>query len=569
MQTLPREILSLLADGRLSGNTLKTVRRFSQTVVGQKLLLKRTTAAYGIDALLALGPESHGEFRADPTPLRSESSKKKPVRWHDQKLGELPQDPSRQTASHLRAGYLNGDFTPSDVFEAMVKRIERLDFGLAVFSPFVELDISRGRRSARESTERYAKKKSLGPLDGVPVPVKDQHDMTGLPTRGGTAYRHTIATDDGFLIRALEDGGAVVYGKTHTTEWGINAAGFNPHFDMPRNVFNQDRGAGGSSTGAGVAVALGLSPVAGGSDGGGSVRIPAAMNGIFGIKPTFARIGRSGDIFGGGTMSTVGPLGQSTSDLVDFLSIAAAKADPNDFASMAAPDQKDFGKKLRESLGRGVRGCRIGIIHADWRDATTPLALAANSALKALEFEGAELVDIDLPLAPYVSALGVSIFGLETLGGLIDDRVRHGGAMSEELQLLTQLLGGISAHDYMMAQRTREKLRRQMQAVFEQVDLLAYPSTADQAAPYRVLDNRVELADEVATRALCRYTFLANLTGLPAGTVPLGFHGGLPMGLQLVGDAWDETSVLAGMAHCERLGLTALDSPAGYRFLLP
>lgn len=568
MQTLPREILSLLADGRLSGSTLKAVRRFSQTGIGHKLLLKRTTASYGIDALMALGPEAVGEFRTDPTPLRSESSEKRSVHWEDQGLGALPLDSSRQTAAHLHEGYLNGDFTPTEVFEALVKRIERRDFGLAVFSPFVELDLERGRQAARESTERYASKQSLGPLDGVPVPVKDQHEMTGLPTHGGTSYRQEIATEDGFLIKALQAGGAVVYGKTHTTEWGINAVGFNPHFDMPRNVYNQDRGAGGSSTGAGVAVALGLSPVAGGSDGGGSIRIPAAMNGIFGIKPTFARIGRSGDIFGSGTMSTVGPLGQSTSDLVDFLSLTAAKADPNDSASMAAPDQKNFGKKLRASLGRGVRGCRIGIIHADWRDATTPLALAANSALKALEFEGAKLVDIDFPLAPYVSALGVSIFGLETLGGLLSDLVCHGDAMSEELQLLTQLLSGFSAHDYMLAQRMREKLRRQMQAVFEQVDLLAYPSTADQAALYRVLDNRVEIADEVATRALCRYTFLANLTGLPAGTVPLGMHAELPMGLQLVGDAWDEAGVLAAMAHCERLELTTMDRPAGYRFLL-
>ncbi len=568
MQTLPREILSLLADGRLSGSTLKAVRRFSQTSVGQKLLLKKTTAAYGIDVLMALGPDSLGEFRTDPTPLRSETSQKKSVRWEDQKLGALPADFSRQTASHLRAGYLNGDFTPSEVFETLIKRIERRDFGLAVFSPFVELDLERGRRVAKESTTRYAKKQSLGVLDGVPVPLKDQHHMAGLPTRGGTAYRQELAVEDGFLVKALSAGGAVIYGKTHTTEWGMNAAGFNPHFDMPRNVYNQDRGAGGSSTGAGVAVALGLSPVAGGSDGGGSIRIPAALNGVFGIKPTFSRIGRSDDIFGAGTMSTVGPLGQSTSDLVDFLSIAAAKADPSDFASLAAPDQKDFGKKLRASLGRGVRGCRIGIIHADWNDATTPLALAANSALKALEFDGAELVDIDFPLSPYVSALGVSIFGLETLGGLLDDLVRHGDAMSEELQLLAQLLSGISAREYMLAQRMRDKLRRQMQTVFEQVDLLAYPSTADQAASYRVLDNGVEITDEVVTRALCRYTFLANLTGLPAGTVPLGFHAELPMGLQLVGDAWDESSVLAAMAHCERLGLTTMDRPAGYRFLM-
>lgn len=565
MQKLPQEILSLMNSGRLSGRTLTAVRRFAQTRTGQAVLLKRTMASYGIDALMALGPESLGEFRTDATPLSSGFLQKRSARWKDQKLGDLPVDTARQTAEQLRAGYLNGDFTPLDVFEALVKRIERRDFGLAVFSPFVDLNLERARQAALESGERYAKKQPLGPLDGVPVPLKDQHHMRGLPTRGGAQYREEPVAEDGFLVRALQAGGAVIFGKTHTTEWGINAAGFNPHFDMPRNVYNQDRGAGGSSTGAGVAVALGLSPVASGSDGGGSVRIPAAMNGVFGIKPTFARIGRSGDIFGGGTVSTVGPLGQSTRDLVDFLEVAAARADREDPASLAAPDVANFGKKLRASLGRGVQGCRIGIIQADWRDAATPLALAANTAVKALEDEGAELVDIDLPLAPYVSALGVSIFGLETLGGLIGDLARHGRAMSEEMQLLLALLSGISAHDYLQAQRVRAQLRRQLQAIFEQVDVLAYPTTAVQAAPYRVLDNRMEIADEVVTRGLTRYTFLANLTGLPAGTVPMGLHAELPMGLQIVGDAWDEASVLAVMAHCERLGLTAIDRPAGYR----
>ncbi|MBA2664837.1 MAG: amidase [Bradymonadaceae bacterium] len=564
MKPGPLNLAALLATPRLSGAALTLVRRVAQTRAGQALLLGRTFSSYGIDRLLALEAEARCDLQFDARPLTGAP----PRGWHDAELGAPGLDPARQSAAELRAGYLAADFTPLEVFDALARRIDSADFGQAVFSPFVALDMRRGREAARESSERYLNQRSLGPLDGVPVPVKDQHHLEGLPTRCGTAYRNERAAADGYLVRMLRAGGALVYAKTHSTEWGMNPAGFNPHFDMPRNVFHRDRGAGGSSTGAAVAVGLGLSPLASGSDGGGSVRIPAAMNGIFGIKPSFVRIGRSGDDFGSGTVSTVGPLGQSTTDLVDFLQVAASGRDPHDPTSWWAPEDADLVSKWRAALGRGVRGCRIGIIESEWRDAPAALALSAHAALKELEREGAVLVDVSLPLAAHAPALGVVTIGTETMGNLTDDFELYGESMSEELRLILHLLATISARDFLKAQRTREQLRRQVRAVFGQLDLLAMPTTAAQAAVYEVSDNRVHIADEQATRDMCRFTFLANLTGLPAGSVPVGLQAGMPVGLQFIGDAWDEASVLAAMAHCERLEISKHASPPDYRRLI-
>jgi aspartyl-tRNA(Asn)/glutamyl-tRNA(Gln) amidotransferase subunit A len=531
---------------------------------------------WGADIILSMLGREHGLYSLRDLPVSARPSADvharpiagaPPRQWEDARL-VLP-EPAPGSARALRMAYQSGQTDPVQVLARLKGRIESKDFGRSTHSPFVALCPERAQRAAEASRARYRDGGVLGPLDGVPVPVKDEHHLAGLPTRGGTAYLEHPVDEDSFCIRALLAAGAVIPGKTHTTEWGMNPWGMNPHFEMPRNVWSSAHGAGGSSTGSGVAVALGMAPVAIGSDGGGSIRIPSALNGIYGLKPTFIRIGRTGDIFASGSMSHIGPLGSSTEDLVDLMCAVGAAHDPDDPISTDAPAGPAVAQSWRDALGRGVRGCRIGVLHGEWAEASAEVAAAGAAALSALEAEGAILVPVDIPLASQAHPIGVMNIATETMGALTDDFLSEADKMGDDLRLLLNLFQRVRARDYLIATRTRAGLRRQVAAAIAGVDILAMPSTLSTAPDYPLSETGVAISDDTATRDMCRFAFLANITGLPAGTVPVGMDAdGLPIGLQLVGDAWDEASVIAVMAHCERTGISARKTAPGWQDLL-
>lgn len=542
---------------RLTGLSLVAARRFAETQGGARILRQKVFRDYRIAPLLELPPEARVPLSVHPGPLPQNRRRG----WKGQDL-EPPTGPSHcTTAAGLRRAYEQGDVTPVDVLAEIRRRVEDANFGEAHFSPFCCLDFEGAEQAAQASARRYENGESLGPLDGIPVPLKDQHLMEGLSIRVGSAYLEQVAEVDAHLVEVLRDAGALLYGKTHTTEWGMNPCGFCSHFSLPRNVYSGDHGAGGSSTGTAVAIALGLAPVGSGSDGGGSIRIPAAMNGIFGIKPTFVRIGRTGDLMGSSSVATSGPLGVSTTDLVDFLSVAATAKDSADPTRRWSPRQRNLGERWRRALGRGVRGCRIGIPRSEWDELDEALQQPTLDALRQLEADGAELVDIDVPLMAHAPAIGVLTIAMETLANLEDAYDRHADAFSDELRMSLAMARTIDAAEFLRAQRTRAALKQAVRDVLDDVDLIALPTTRTTASEYPVELDQVPVADDDAIRAMTRYTFLANVTGLPAGSVPVGLHRDLPFGVQFVGGAWDEASVLAAMAHAERQQWTRLPAP--------
>jgi aspartyl-tRNA(Asn)/glutamyl-tRNA(Gln) amidotransferase subunit A len=545
---------------RIRGAALRAVRRLSQTALGARTLRASALREFGLDALLALPVEARPAAQVSVRPLQAAP----PRAWEDAGLSPpAPPPGGPRTAAQLVAAYTEGRAAPDAVLERLLAHLARGDHGASTHSPFVALDAEGARQAAAASAGRYREGRPLGPLDGVPVPVKDHFDMAGLPTRGGSAYLQGVASADAFLVATLRRQGAVLVGKTHLTEFGMTPTGHNPHFLMPRNPYRADRAAGGSSTGSAVAVALGYAPAAVGSDGGGSIRTPAALNGVFGLKPTFLRISRTGDIFSG-TVGHTGPLGAGAQDLVDFLAAATAERDPEDALTRDQPDAGGAGAAAwRRALGRGVRGCRVGVVRGEWRDAAPAIQRACEAALRALEAEGAQLVEVELPAAAHALAMGVLTIGGEARGGLDDDLRAHAGAMSDDLVVQMNLLGTVSAREFFLAQRSRTWLRQQVATALLGVDVLALPTTACLAPAYAPSEDRVAISDTPALLGLCRYAFLGNLTGLPAGSVPVGMAEGLPVGLQLVGDAWDEASVLAVMAHLERLGVSHLPPPPG------
>jgi aspartyl-tRNA(Asn)/glutamyl-tRNA(Gln) amidotransferase subunit A len=345
----------------------------------------------------------------------------------------------------------------------------------------------------------------------------------------------------------------VIIGQTPMTEFGLSPLGCNPHRRMPRNPHDPTRLAGGSSTGSAVAVATGVTPVSLGCDGGGSIRIPAALSGVFGLKPTFGRIPAVGLGLGATSVVHLGPLGVSSAELASFVEICSGAHDDDPISSLG-PELAQG--ELTRALGRGVRGLRIGVDEAEWSAAAADIAGPCRSALAELEKAGAQLVPIRLQLAEHAAAIGYLTLGVEAYAVMNGLRLRHMDAMGLDVQLVLSGIDTFRPDDYIDGQRLRQGLRLETAEVLRNVDLIALPTTGRSAPPVTDEEARNGFLDPPLLDAMCRYAFLANLTGLPAVSVPVGEdRDGMPVGLQLIGDAWDEACVLQASAMLERVGV--------------
>jgi aspartyl-tRNA(Asn)/glutamyl-tRNA(Gln) amidotransferase subunit A len=499
----------------------------------------------GIDALLTLGEKARG-----PVPFGIEPRRARPS--HARESAGLP--PPRSATSPRSAGalaeaYRSGASDPERVVGRALEHAE--SFGSR--SPLVARDDGRAARDARASSERYRAGTPLGDLDGVPFVVKEEMDAEGYATRLGTSFMpHTPAQRDAVLVARLRAAGAVLIGQTPMTEYGLSPLGVNPNRRMPENAHRPGHLAGGSSTGSAVAVALGLSPLGLGTDGGGSIRVPAAHNGVFGIKPSFGRIPCTGHgVYGGTSVVHFGIIATGTRDLALALT-AGAGGDDDDPPSRVAPPFAPG--ELEGALGRGVRGLTLGVPDSEWARASDAVTGPGRAALRALEAEGATLVSLELPLLRHAAAVGYLSIAIEAAAGLreVDALVRD--RLSADLQVFLAGVSAFSPTDYVHAQRVREALRAEVASALARVDLIVLPTTGDVAPPITPAEARSGIIDTIALDATCRFVFLGNLLGLPACSVPVGRDpSGLPVGLQLIGDAWDEACILGAAAHLERL----------------
>ncbi len=540
---------------RLTGAVLRSVVAATSAEPVRRAVVALMRRELGMEAALAL-PAS----QRDALPL---SVRPVTARPHHQRPSEdlpIPEpSPILPSAAVFQARYRDGLAAPDAVCERALAEARRLGSATPAMTCLCALATESAMRDARASAERWARGEPLGPLDGVPVPIKEEVDIEGIGYRLGTSFiPRSEASSDATAVRRLRAAGAIILGHTPMTEMGMSPLGGNVHREMPRNAHAADRLPGGSSSGSAIAVAVGLAPVALGSDGGGSIRIPSCFNGVFGLKPTFGRVSRHGDGFGG-TVDHLGPIGASAYDLAVFLE-AVSGPDPEDELTHMTPAVEPG--ELVEALRRGVRGLRIGVLEGELDAADPAVAKACREALSALERDGAELVPCELPLAQHAPGIGYLTIGLETYVSLLATRRDQFDRMGPDLQLLCRLLAGMRADDYLDAQCLRSTLRLQTAELLREVDVIALPTTANVAPPVTDADMKQGFADTPALAAACRFAFLGNLTGLPAGTAPVGSgEAGLPVGLQILGDAFDERSVLAVLAHLERSGAASVRSP--------
>ncbi|HEY2518001.1 MAG TPA: amidase [Polyangiaceae bacterium] len=539
---------------RLSGYALASLARLARSRAGGTALRGILRAELKVGQLTSL-PDA---LRADLPPSVRPLQARPPRTPEDAGLPVPGGNAWAGTSESFTVAYRDGMTTPRAVVERALDAARELASRNPSVGPLLDIAASDAMAAAEASTKRWKNGRALGPLDGVPCAVKEQTAVRGLPRKSGASYSDpSVQKEDATIVARLRDRGAIPLGTTPMTEWGMNPFGCSPHRTLPRNPHGTDCIAGGSSTGSGVAVATGLVPYAMGADGGGSIRIPAALNGVFGIKPTWGRVSRHGDS-SVDSVSHLGPLASSTLDLARVLEVIGAPdaADPQTERAPALP-----GGSLERALGRGVKGLRIGVEEREWRDAPRGIAKACEAALEALEKAGARMTKVQIPLARYAAAIGYVTIGLEILAGHRAEWRDHRDEFGPDLQVGFSTLSTLSGLEVLDAVRLRGGLRRQAMTVFGEIDLLALPSTATTAAQITATEM-TSFLDPSLLDAICRYTFLGNLTGLPAASVPVGKDAhGLPIGFQLVGDAWDEATVLAACAHLERLGVARAERP--------
>ena len=427
--------------------------------------------------------------------------------------------------------------SPVEVTQAYLERIDSLNQTL---NAYITVTSDQALADARRCEAEILRGDYRGPLHGVPVALKDLYDTAGVRTTAASKiYAQRVPDEDAASVARLRAAGAVIIGKTNLHEFAYGVTTDSSYFGATRNPWDLERVAGGSSGGSGAAVAAGLCAAATGSDTGGSIRIPAALCGIVGLKPTYGRISCHGVLPLSWTLDHPGPMTRTVYGAAVMLA-AMAGHDPCDPA--AAEPVPDYAAGLRD----GVVGLRIGVdprwalsgIHQEVR-------AAFQEALAVLEDLGAEIVEVSVPWVEEGMDAALTILMAEATG--IHEEFLRTRPDDYQPDVRARLEKGfvVRGIDYGRARRAGELLRRDFVLLFQKVDLLATPMCG---IPAPKLGQREVIIDRETVPVmgpLTRYTRVFNLTGLPAISVPCGFSSeGLPIGLQLVGRAWDEAMVL-------------------------
>lgn len=467
--------------------------------------------------------------------------------------------PHQLTIAELSQGLQEKTFSSKELTEFFLSRIRQLD---SAYNSFVTLDEEKALQSAKEADEKLARG-AQGALLGVPVAHKDIFCTRGITTTCGSKMLHNFVPPyDATVVTKCSASGAVTLGKTNMDEFAMGSSNETSYFGPVKNPWNTGTVPGGSSGGSAAAVAARLAPAATGTDTGGSIRQPAALCGITGLKPTYGRVSRYGMIAFASSLDQGGPMTRDARDAAILLN-AMAGHDPKDSTSAQRPAE-DFGARLEHS----IKGLKIGIPKEYFDDRLdNRMAETVQQAIGELEKLGAQLVDIELPNSPlsvpayYVIAPAEASSNLSRFDGVrygyrcadpqdLEDlytRTRSEGFGDEVKRRILVGTYALSAgyYDayYRKAQQIRRLIKNDFDKAFEQVDVIAGPTSPSPA--FRFGEKQ---SDPVSMYLEDIYTIAVNLAGLPGMSVPAGFIDNLPVGLQLIGNYYDEARLL-NIAH--------------------
>ena len=468
--------------------------------------------------------------------------------------------PTGLTLHELGERFRQRELTPSDATRAYLVRIESLD---PQVKAYLTVTAEQALRQAADADRRFKAGAPRGPLDGVPLAVKDVLCTRGIRTTcGSRILERFVPPYDATAVARLEEAGAVLLGKLNMDEFAMGSSTENSGFFPTRNPWDLTRVPGGSSGGSAAAVAADLAGAALGTDTGGSIRQPAAFCGTVGLKPTYGRVSRYGLVAFASSLDQIGPLAKDVEDAAIVLQ-AIAGHDPMDSTSvdMPVPD-------YRAGLQRGVEGLRVGIPAEYFIEGLDPeVEAAVRAAIGTLEQLGARTQPVSLPHTEYGLAAYYLIAPAEASSNLARyDGVKYGLRVPRARDLIEMysrtraagfgaevkrrimlgtyaLSAGYYDAYYGKAQRVRTLVRRDFQQAFERVDVIAAPTTPGVAFKFGDKEDPLQMyLNDV-------FTIPVNLSGLPGVSIPAGFTmAGLPIGLQLIGRAFDEATLL-GVAH--------------------
>lgn len=431
-----------------------------------------------------------------------------------------------------------GDLSPVDLTLAHLERIRLLD---PKINSYITVTSKRALSEAEEVTDQIRQEKLGGYIAGIPVGLKDLIKTKGvLTTAGSKFFADYVPDNDAFVVRRLAGAGAINLGKLNMHEIALGVTNVNPHFGPCRNPWNLERVSGGSSGGSAAALAAGLCMGALGSDTGGSIRIPASLCGIVGLKPTFGRVSTSGVIPLSWNLDHVGPMARRVRDAAILLSAIAGFDQHNPYSA-----DVPVGDYLNE-LSEGVRGWRIALATDRFFSKADPQVRQALRKASAVFIElGARVEEVEFPDA-YHAARANGLITPSDAAAFHQERLENSPEKFGE-DVLQRLRAGAAytSTEYINARHTQALLRHKYRLFFDEYDALLTPTTPVTAPPIEGPDA-VEQA-----RRLTRFTAPFNLTGLPALSIPCGFDGvGLPIGMQIVGRPWSEAALLrAGYAY--------------------
>ena len=444
------------------------------------------------------------------------------------------------TAGELAHGFARGAWSPVEAAEACLERIERVDPALGAF---VAVARAEALEDARRAEREIRAGRTLGPLHGVPVAIKDLFDVAGSPTRAGSKILADAppAKEDAHAVACLRRAGAVFLGKLALHEFAFGITNTNPHTGTTRNPWNLDRVPGGSSGGSGAALAAGLCTLSIGTDTGGSIRIPAAACGVCGLKPTFGRVGRSGVLPLAWSMDHVGPMARDVADLAAMLETLAAP-DPRDPAWDAAQ-----GPFSRDTLDAGARGLALAVPRGLLQDAEPEVASAVEAAIETLVRDGAERVEVALPGFEHAYTAFHTMLMCEAAAFHRPWLASRPGDYGADVRRGLDMGSLIAATDYVDTRRLQAEFQRGVGSVLERASLIVTPTLPRGAPPIG------EPMSREPALAWNRWTAPFNLAGVPTLSIPCGFdRDGLPVGLQLAGRWRDEATVLRAGAAFQR-----------------
>lgn len=443
-------------------------------------------------------------------------------------IAELHYATIEQLAGPLR----RRELSPVELLEAVLRRVELLDERLGVF---ITLTAQQARAEALGAEQEIKRGEYRGPLHGIPVSLKDLYDTAGVRTTcGSRILADHVPAEDATVVQRLREAGAIMIGKTNLQEFAAGPTGHNPNYGVTRNPWDPEHLPGGSSSGSGVAVAVGMGCASLGTDSGGSVRIPAALCGTVGLKPTYGLVSRYGIFPLAYSLDHAGPLTRSVRDAALVLE-AIVGPDPRDPTSVDRPL-----RWVADDLGGEVAGRKAGVLQETLLDAMPEVRAVFDTAVGELRRLGLRVEDVSIPQARHVAGASTAILYAES--GAIHQRWlserpdEYGADVRNRLELGALL----PAVHYVKAQQARSAIMAAFEPVWDAYDVLLMPTTPVAAPP--IADaSKAEVRSQLVAN-----TRLFNLLGTPACSVPCGFTpSGLPVGLTVGARAFDEASVLA------------------------